>query len=582
MSHEPQHIGPYTIVRPLGEGGMGIVYLARDRESKLVALKTLRPGLGADADFRRRFTREIEAARSVARFCTAPVLDAGIDGDVPYLVTDYVEGPDLAGEIKKKGPMTGADLEALAVGVATALTAIHQAGVVHRDLKPANILLSSVGPRVIDFGIAQLVEPDATRSASIVGTPAYMSPEQATGEQVTAAGDVFAWGGVVAYAATGRAPFGTGGAPEVLFRVVHYAPDLRGMDERLRPLVEQALAKEPERRPTAQQLLDRLLGREAIKAATATHLVSDSWSARLLDGPDPASGLPDGPDPSSGLPGGPDPASGLPDGPDFSSGLPGGSDPSSERLGGSDRSPGTADPVSAPSRSGSQSSRRFWLESSRRFWPGSPLLSLQGWERLPRRRWGRPAAAIGAVLLASAGTATVLWQTLQTGPPADGRVTAAGSQPVAATLTPSVTRPPRDPDALAQRDTSMTNASGERVPLSLTIKSLHRWGGDIRFEGSLTNLSSTGASADFYSMLGRPAWNLQAVTLTPSGTTERVFPDGTSESCSCTQWSSHANAIDPNESVTLHAIFPDVPGGKAEKADLDLLDLGTFKNLPID
>ncbi|MEO3886979.1 serine/threonine-protein kinase [Nonomuraea sp. B5E05] len=553
MSHEPQHIGPYAIVRPLGEGGMGIVYLARDRESKLVALKTLRPGLGADADFRRRFTGEIEAARKVARFCTAPVLDAGIDGDVPYLVTDYVEGPDLAGEIKKKGPMTGADLEALAVGVATALTAIHQAGVVHRDLKPANILLSSVGPRVIDFGIAQLVEPDATRSASIVGTPAYMSPEQATGEQVTAAGDVFAWGGVVAYAATGRAPFGTGGAPEVLFRVVHYAPDLRGMDERLRPLVEQALAKEPERRPTAQQLLDRLLGREAITAATATHLVSDSWSARLLDGPDPSSGLPDGSD--------------------LSSGLPGGSDPSSERLGDSDLSP-DADPVSAPSR--------FGWPSSRRFWPGSPLPSLQGWERPPRRWWGRPAAAIGAVLLASAGTAAVLWQTSQTGPPADDRVTAAGSLPIAANATPPVTRPPRDPDALAQRDASMKNASGERVPLSLTIKSLHRWGGEIRFEGTLTNLSSTGASADFHSMLGRPAWNLQDVTLTPSGTTKRLFPLVEGEFCSCTQWWSHANAIDPNESVTLHAIFPDVPGGKAEKADLDLLDLGTFKNLPID
>ncbi|MGP3934378.1 serine/threonine-protein kinase [Nonomuraea sp. KM88] len=556
MSHEPQHIGPYAIVRPLGEGGMGIVYLARDRASKLVALKTLRPGLGADADFRRRFSREIEAARSVARFCTAPVLDAGIDGDVPYLVTDYVEGPDLAGEIRKKGPMAGADLEALAVGVATALTAIHQAGVVHRDLKPANILLSSVGPRVIDFGIAQLVEPDATRSASIVGTPAYMSPEQATGEQVTAAGDVFAWGGVVAYAATGRAPFGTGGAPEVLFRVVHYAPDLRGMDDRLRPLVEQALAKEPERRPTAQQLLDRLLGREAITAATATHLVSDSWSARLLDGPDPSSGSPGDQDPSSGLSGGPD----------LSSGVPGVSDPLSGRLGGAGRSPGDADPAPALRRSGSPSSRRFR--------PGSPLPSLRGWDRLPHRWWGRPAAAIGAVLLASSGTAAVLWQTSRTGPPADDRVTA--------TATPPVTRPPRDPDALAQRDASMTNASGERVPLSLTIRSLHRWGGEIRFEGTLTNLSSTGASADFSSMLGRPAWNLQEITLTPSGTTERLSPLMEGEVCSCTQWWSHANAIDPNESVTLHAIFPDVPGGKAEKADLDLLDLGAFKSLPID
>ncbi|MEV0620488.1 serine/threonine-protein kinase [Nonomuraea sp. NPDC050404] len=275
MSDENQQIGPYTIMRRLGAGGMGIVYLARLGDAPPVALKVLRPG--ADDDFRRRFTREVEAARSVARFCTAPVLDAGIDGETAYLVTEYVDGPDLAEVIRERGPMAGANLEALAVGVATALTAIHQAGVVHRDLKPANILLSTVGPRVIDFGIAQLVTPDATKSATIVGTPAYMSPEQATGEQVTTASDVFAWGGVVVYAATGKAPFGVGGAPEVLYRVVHYAPDLGNLDERLRPLVEQALAKDPARRPTPQQLLDRLLGRESINMAAAMNLVSESW-----------------------------------------------------------------------------------------------------------------------------------------------------------------------------------------------------------------------------------------------------------------------------------------------------------------
>ncbi|UBU08543.1 serine/threonine-protein kinase [Nonomuraea gerenzanensis] len=278
MSDDIQQIGPYTIIRRLGRGGMGTVYLARLGDSPPVALKVLHPG--TDPGFERRFTREVEAARRVARFCTAPVLDAGVDGQTPYLVTEYVDGPDLATAIRDGGPLSGANLEALAVGVATALVAIHQAGIVHRDLKPANILLSSLGPRVIDFGIAQFLTPDATRSAAIVGTPAYMSPEQAAGEPVTAAGDVFAWGGVVVHAATGKAPFGVGGAHEVLYRVVHYAPDLSGLDARLYPLVEQALAKDPARRPTSRQLLDRLLGRESINVAAATDLVSRSWGQR--------------------------------------------------------------------------------------------------------------------------------------------------------------------------------------------------------------------------------------------------------------------------------------------------------------
>ncbi|MCP2356931.1 serine/threonine protein kinase [Nonomuraea thailandensis] len=283
MSDETRRIGPYTIIKRLGQGGMGTVYLARLGDSPPVALKVLNPG--TDDGFERRFTREVEAARRVARFCTAPVLDAGLDGQSAYIVTEYVDGPDLATAIRDGAPMSGANLEALAVGVATALVAIHQAGIVHRDLKPANILLSSIGPRVIDFGIAQFMTPDATKSASIVGTPAYMSPEQAGGEPVTAASDVFAWGGVVVYAATGKPPFGVGGPPEVLYRVVHYAPDLSNLDGRLYPLVEQALAKDPARRPTSQQLLDRLLGRESINVAAATNLVSQSWEQQAVRQP---------------------------------------------------------------------------------------------------------------------------------------------------------------------------------------------------------------------------------------------------------------------------------------------------------
>ncbi|MEV4169773.1 protein kinase [Nonomuraea sp. NPDC049709] len=296
MIDQTRRIGPYTLVRKLGEGGMGIVYLAQDAAFAPVALKVLRPELAGREDFRRRFTREAEAARHVARFCTAPVLDAGIEGDTAYLVTEYVEGPDLSSMIETQGPMGGANLEALAVGVATALAAIHEAGVVHLDLKPSNILLSAVGPRVIDFGIARIAQPDATQSAVVAGTPAYMAPEQANGAPITAASDVFAWGGVVTYAGTGRPPFGTGQVPEVLYRVAHHVPMLDGLDERLRVLVEPALQKDPARRPTAQQLLDRLMGRERATVASATRAVSDAWTPLLtpqappVPGPRPAGG----------------------------------------------------------------------------------------------------------------------------------------------------------------------------------------------------------------------------------------------------------------------------------------------------
>ncbi|GII27372.1 serine/threonine-protein kinase [Planotetraspora mira] len=275
-------IGPYVPVRRLGEGGMGIVYLAHDAAGRQVAVKVMRPELASQEQFRSRFRKEAEAAKRVARFCTAPLLDAGLDGEQAYLVTEYVDGPDLSSVIEAQGPMGGSNLDALAVGVATALAAIHRAGVVHRDLKPSNILLAPVGPRVIDFGIAQLADTLAEQTGTVIGTPSYMSPEQARGEAVTAAADVFAWGCVVVYAGTGRSPFGGGTTPEVLFRVAHHVPDLRGLDERLRPLVERALDKDPERRPSAQELLDRLLGREEVAVEAATRIVSEAWTS-----PDP-------------------------------------------------------------------------------------------------------------------------------------------------------------------------------------------------------------------------------------------------------------------------------------------------------
>ncbi|GAA4559782.1 serine/threonine-protein kinase [Planotetraspora kaengkrachanensis] len=283
-------IGPYVPVRRLGEGGMGIVYLAHDAAGRQVAVKVMRPELASQEQFRSRFRKEAEAAKRVARFCTAPLLDAGLDGEQAYLVTEYVEGPDLSAVVEAQGPMSGSNLDALAVGVATALAAIHRAGVVHRDLKPSNILLAPVGPRVIDFGIAQLADTLAEQTGTVIGTPSYMSPEQARGETVTAAADVFAWGCVVGYAGTGRPPFGRGSTPEVLFRVAHHVPELRGLDERLRPLVERALDKDHERRPSAQELLDRLLGREEVAVEAATRIVSEAWTSPEPDGAGPDSG----------------------------------------------------------------------------------------------------------------------------------------------------------------------------------------------------------------------------------------------------------------------------------------------------
>ncbi|MEV0619491.1 serine/threonine-protein kinase [Nonomuraea sp. NPDC050404] len=273
-------IGGYALRRLLGQGGMGEVHLAVTPTGGLAAVKLIHPALAGDPDFRRRFEREAAAARRVARFCTAPVLDAGIDGEVAYLVTEYIKGPDLAQAVREQGPLSGGNLEALAVGIATALSAIHGAGVIHRDLKPSNVLLSPLGPRVIDFGIAQLVGADSMASRSLLGTPAFMAPEQVRGEPLTPATDVFAWGGVIAFAGTGRLPFAGGSAAADLYRITHEAPRLEGLDEGIRGVVERALAKDARLRPTAAQLLAELVG-GGTRLATATEVVERTWTGTV-------------------------------------------------------------------------------------------------------------------------------------------------------------------------------------------------------------------------------------------------------------------------------------------------------------
>ncbi|WP_157250385.1 serine/threonine protein kinase [Nonomuraea typhae] len=278
MNGTERVIGGYTLRRVLGRGGMGEVHLATGPTGELAAVKVIHPQLARDPAFRRRFGREVAAARRVARFCTAPLIDAGFDGETAYLVTEYVKGPDLAAAVREQGAFGGSNLEALAVGIATALSSIHGAGVVHRDLKPGNVLLSPLGPRVIDFGIAQLVDSQSVVSQAILGTPAFMAPEQVRGEPVTPLMDVFSWGGVIAFAGTGRLPFGGGVPHEVLYRIVNDGPNLDGLDERLRGLVEWAMAKDPARRPSAQQLLDALVGTRQAAPAAASEVVERTWT----------------------------------------------------------------------------------------------------------------------------------------------------------------------------------------------------------------------------------------------------------------------------------------------------------------
>ncbi|MEV0620816.1 glycoside hydrolase family 6 protein [Nonomuraea sp. NPDC050404] len=264
---DPRQVGPYTLFGRLGEGGMGVVYLGQGPDGTRVAVKLIRARLGAQADFRRRFAREVAAAKRVARFCTAPVLDADVEGDVAYLVTEYVEGPSLRDVVQTSGPLKGSALDGLAAAMAMALRAIHGAGVVHRDLKPSNVLLSQVGPKVIDFGIAQFA--DAEMSSEVLGTPLYMSPEQVSEGAIGPASDIFSWGGTLAFAAGGKPPFGTGSVPAVLMRIVSDPPDLGGLSGPLRDLVAASLAKDPAARPTAQELMDHLSTGDTGTAALA-------------------------------------------------------------------------------------------------------------------------------------------------------------------------------------------------------------------------------------------------------------------------------------------------------------------------
>ncbi|MER6568722.1 protein kinase [Streptomyces sp. NPDC001093] len=299
---EPATVGPYRLLGRLGAGGMGRVYLGRSAGGRTVAVKIVHPHFALDEEFRARFRREVAAARRVGGAWTAPVLDADPDAAVPWVATAYAAGPSLAAAVTDTGPLPAHTVRALGAGLAEALTAVHDLGLVHRDVKPSNVLLTLDGPLLIDFGIARAMDGTAslTSTGVSIGSPGYMAPEQILGKGATGAADVFSLGAVLAYAATGEPPFRGDSSAALLYKVVHEEPELDGMDGELREVTAACLAKDPTSRPTPAEVSHRLA------PEGATRLTTDGWlpgplveqvsrsAVRLLNldtgAPEPASG----------------------------------------------------------------------------------------------------------------------------------------------------------------------------------------------------------------------------------------------------------------------------------------------------
>ncbi|MER5310151.1 serine/threonine-protein kinase [Streptomyces sp. NPDC002773] len=259
---DPRQAGPYRLLAELGRGGMGRVFLGTAPDGRLAAVKQVHARLAADEDFRARFRREVEASRRVSGAGTAAVMAADADAPTPWLASVFVAGPSLGAAVERSGTLPVETVRRLAVQLATALHEIHRAGLIHRDLKPENVLLSEDGARVIDFGIARAAEggnmTELTGTGLVVGSPAFMSPEQAEGKELTPASDVFSLGSVLALAATGTSPFAGPSTLQYLYNVVHTEPGLDAVPPELRGLLTWCLAKDPAARPTPAQLLAAL------------------------------------------------------------------------------------------------------------------------------------------------------------------------------------------------------------------------------------------------------------------------------------------------------------------------------------
>ncbi|MFD0663399.1 serine/threonine-protein kinase [Thermocatellispora tengchongensis] len=277
---DPAEIGGYRVRGRLGEGGQGVVYLAETGGGDLVAIKRLRAA--PDPVDAARFRREAEVLPRVASFCTAQVLATGTADGVPYIVSEYIDGPSLQRAVRERGPLRGRELRGLAIGTITALAAIHRAGVVHRDFKPGNVLLAADGPRVIDFGIARAVDGDATGGGP-VGTPSYMAPEQFGDEPAGPPADLFAWGATMVFAATGHPPFGADSLAAIVHRILTQEPDLGELEGELRDIVAGCLAKDPAARPRAGEVLLRLLGHPAGVPSSSDRLLAQGTAAAVPD-----------------------------------------------------------------------------------------------------------------------------------------------------------------------------------------------------------------------------------------------------------------------------------------------------------
>ncbi|MEU3018661.1 protein kinase [Nocardiopsis sp. NPDC007018] len=288
-----EEAGGFRLLRSLGRGGFGEVFLGEAEDGTRAAVKLLHASWSGDADMRRRFAAEVEQARRVSGFCVAAILDADPDAAQPWIATEFIDGPTLQVSVEEDGPRTGVDLQRLAIGTATALTAIHAAGVVHRDLKPDNIMLAPDGPRVIDFGIARAVESTSVTASGVVGTIGYMAPEQLEGARLTAAVDVFSWASVMVFAATGREAFPGPTQAARIARILGGEPGLDGLDGPFAAILRSCLDKEPSGRPDAETLMRWLVsaptvGGPARPAAGPDHTpTAPTAVVPGADGPDP-------------------------------------------------------------------------------------------------------------------------------------------------------------------------------------------------------------------------------------------------------------------------------------------------------